>query len=68
MSKEMRSVAVASYALVDVVRALNNQDIHEVMVTKEDGDLVVRWYIDDEDKQFQNKNEVEICGQAIKKP
>lgn len=40
MDRKIR-VKVASYALLDVLRALRSDDVKDVTITKEDGDLVL---------------------------
>lgn len=55
MSENMRECYVVPYALVDVIRALNNEDIWDIWVTKFDGHLLVRWHIKDENKQYLSK-------------
>lgn len=53
MSDKMRDFYVAPYALVDVIRALNNEGIYSIWVTKSDNDLLVRWRQDDEDRKYK---------------
>ena len=64
MSENMRECYVAPYVLVDVIRALNNEDIWDIWVTKFDGHLLVRWHIKDENKQYLSK-ETDTASNAV---
>jgi hypothetical protein len=42
LKDEFVSIVVASYALVDVIKALSGGGIRDYAITKEDNDLVIR--------------------------
>ena len=65
----MMKITIASYALVDVLRALENNGVHNCAITKEDGQLELNLSQDDlrPHKQYcipSSKDNLEILNEG----
>ena len=46
---EYRQIKVAPYAMLDAIKALESCDVKEMIISKEDNDLILRWAKADEE-------------------